>query len=133
MRAPWSVILGKPDDEWDLQSPIDRGEWIKEGNRDAITATMIKGTATLLATSLNLTSIHLSDAEAKLVTSAVAASVSTVLLFLLGAITDWAKGQGSRDKSDAALIKMFAKRSKTTLKQSTTKATNGPTILLARL
>ncbi|KAL8871013.1 MAG: hypothetical protein Q9174_003071 [Haloplaca sp. 1 TL-2023] len=104
-----------PDSPSDLESPVDRGDWIKEGNRGAITATMVKGTGLLLATSLSVTSILLTDPETKLITSAVSASVSTVLLFLLGAITDWAKGQGSLNKSDAAIIKIFAEWSKSTL------------------
>ena len=100
--------LKKRDDLSDLQSPIDRGDWIKGGNKGVITTILINGIETLLAASFSLTSLLLPDPEPKLVTFAVAMKVSTVLLFLLGVVTDWAKVQGSLTKNDAVIIKTFA-------------------------
>ncbi|KAI4267511.1 MAG: hypothetical protein LQ337_008314 [Flavoplaca oasis] len=100
----------------EITSPVDRGDWIKEGNKGAITANIIKGSGTLLAVSISLTSVLTANSEAKLGMSAFAASASTVLIFLLSAVTDWTKAQGSLDKSDAAIIKVFAGWSKSTLK-----------------
>ncbi|KAL8847516.1 MAG: hypothetical protein Q9221_007444 [Calogaya cf. arnoldii] len=79
---------------------------------------MIKGSGTFIAVALSLTSVHSSDPDTKFITSSVAGSVSVVQLFLLNALTDWAKGQGSLNKKDAAIIKFFSEWSKTALEKA---------------
>lgn len=94
---------------------VDRGTYIKAGNKGAITANMIKGLGTGIAVGLSLTSTVLCESDAKMKTGAVAASVSTVLLFILGALVDWVKNQGSLDGSDAAMLKLFGEWSRLAL------------------
>lgn len=96
-------------------SAADRHNWIKAANNGSITATMIKGTGTVITAGLSLTATFLSDQEAKLVTSAIAGGVATVLLFILNAIVEWVKNQGALDKSDAVILKTFAEWSRSTL------------------
>lgn len=48
--------------------------------------------------------------------ASTAAGVSMVLLFILAAITEWVKGQGNLDKSDAAIIKIYSEWSRAALK-----------------
>lgn len=106
---------------WILPAPVlpvttvNQGTYIKDANKGAITANMIKGFGTAVTVGLGLTSTLLSDPDAKMKTGAVAGSVSVVLLFILGALVDWVKNQGSLDGSDAAMLKLFAEWSRLAL------------------
>ena len=87
---------------------VNQGDYIKAANKGAITANLIKGVGIGVTVGLGVTSTLLSDPNAKMKTGAVAGSVSVVLLFILGALVDWVKNQGSLDGSDAAMLKLFA-------------------------
>lgn len=86
-------------------------------NKGALTATLIKGTGTVCAASISLTSTLSSDPDTKLVTGTIAASVSTVILFLLSAMIDWIKNSGRFEKTNAKIFKMWGEWTRSALEE----------------
>ena len=98
------------------RGPVSRA--ITPANKGAITASLIKGTAASIGATLGITSIYLSDRDAKLTTTAVALGYNVILLFLLSEAVTWVKNQGYLDDTDVAILKIFGDWSITTLRKT---------------
>ena len=84
-------------------------------NTGTITVSLIKGDATSIVAGVGAVKSALKDPGPQLDEPAIAAGIVTGNVFVLNAVRDWIKEQGTLEKSDAVMLKLLAEWSRSTL------------------